>query len=355
MKKQTLNIFEILSVYDKELVHSAMIKFFMVHYNEFSKEYFGIEQFDIIELEKSIKVAGKRIRYDIMVYDNEKKPIMIIENKFKATPTTKQLELYDKSFNECNNIKKILMVFMKQQIPSVVQEYCENNKWNIKAYFDIESSESLYNYLKNSNNNKMNDLDLNFIIDSYKNFLEKYFNDINEIVNKKNYVPFNPINRFIHSQYLAYIQSKIANKAKINFQKDFEMTNDGGGNTIPSVAFWSKVTSSSLKEVVKYIAFGIDGDSIKISIHYLRSSNKEVVEEIINNTITKFKPIVECCKILKFQEKRRSVNQKNGSEVGKTSCYSFFTCIINNSYSIEDIVEESATLMVSVLDNEFFK
>ena len=373
------NVFEILATADKELVHSSMLKFLLLDERFKLNEYFVLPQHNNLNviLEYSEKVDNKRLRFDIVgcessekLNDEQKpkgifnkdskvKPIFIIENKFKATPTKNQLKLYDdflKPYKPDREIKKILMVFMRQQVPSVVQDYCCDNKWLIKSYFDFDNNDSLYNFLIDLKiDNSALDTNTKYIIRSYISYLRKYYDAIKELISCTNYVEFNPDNRFIHSQYMMYLQAKIADKANdIIKAKGFNVTNDGGGNTIPNVAFWNKVTSPELEKVIKWISFGIDGNSFKLSVHYLRSEN-ELFNKKIKPVTDAVTPITENLKTLVFTTlKKTEVKQNDTSNKDKTSCYSLFSFQANENIPVEDIIQESAFVLEAFLNHEVF-
>jgi hypothetical protein len=313
-------------------------------------------RFDIVGCESDEKLSEEQKQNDIFNKNSKVKPLFIIENKFKATPTKKQLELYDAFLKEKEaKIPKILMVFMKQQVPSVVREYCEANKWIIKSYFDFENNDSLCNLLMNADMDNMElDNNTNFIIRSYTSYLRKYYEAIKKLIESSNYVEFKPDNRFIHSQYMMYLQARIANKAeKIIKEKNFNMTNDGGSNTIPSVAFWNTVTSPELKEIIKWLSFGIDGNSFKLSVHYLRIKS-ELFKEKIDTIVEKTTPITKDLKTLKFSLKKTEVKQKDTSNKDKTSCYSLFSFQADEKLLINDIIQDSAVILEAFLNHKVF-
>lgn len=118
------NIFKILGTSDKELVHSAFLKFLLKEKKEAFCSFFGIDvpEFSTVTLEKQRSVVdtlknGKvqkvKGRIDVKAVNSETYPVLIIENKFKSFPGRKQLEKYDRIYESFSDPKpvKLLICF----------------------------------------------------------------------------------------------------------------------------------------------------------------------------------------------------------------------------------------------------
>ncbi len=191
------NIFEILSKDDKELIHSAFVKFLITENDLFYKLICKITDSDIKyfigiepELEKSYKssekdISGKsinkRYRFDIQVKHEEKNndkkksvdSFLIIENKFKSFPYKQQLQDYEKiikkEYPNCKRIYKILICFDKKYAPSL-------NDWLVVDYSEI------LRFLKDQFINIKN-CEKRIFINHYVSFLELYIDDYKKYIN----------------------------------------------------------------------------------------------------------------------------------------------------------------------------
>lgn len=278
------NIFNILSVADKELVHSSIIKLLLE--NSLINDFFPkLENtFGEIEVEISNKVDRKLLRLDILGYskDDPKKIEFIIENKFKATPTIEQLKLYDEFLSKrdaSRSALKYLLVFCKTQVPSDVKKYCELNKWILISYFTFEDDDknSLLSFLEKMP--KLDDDKKQFLITEYRDYLLSIKEDLSFLFKDDKMYNSRKLEqcstnlkklRDLKFRYLLHIQSLLSNN--IIKLSDWEVTtsNDGGSRPVPSVPFWKG-----------NFMFTIDGDSLKIGFSYSHT-NAETAEQLKN-------------------------------------------------------------------------
>jgi len=94
------NIFTILAKDDKELVHSAFLKFLLGRYPDLYETLFNIAdvRFKEPQIEQSYTLKdllnpsanSQTYRIDIEVISTDGSEIVVIENKFKSFPTLKQ-------------------------------------------------------------------------------------------------------------------------------------------------------------------------------------------------------------------------------------------------------------------------
>lgn len=217
------NIFNILSAGNKELVHSSMLKLLCeIREFDFIKRFLSIEDkhenLKII-LEKSERVIinengkGKLIRFDLLGESHDKVHFLI-ENKFKATPSVKQLELYDKT--KKNRTKKFLMVFHTNQVTSDVRIYCEQNGWELRSYFSDGDSEnqSLLSFLISLSVNDSLAENLKLLISEYTNYLKSIHEDIQHLKNNSNYITDRQIDEWLETNKL----NGILNRRELKFQ-----------------------------------------------------------------------------------------------------------------------------------------
>lgn len=335
------NIFEILSVADKELVHSAMLQFF-IESDNWKGDFFKFLDYPLdkekvvfypkLEYSNNLQIEDtkkKRIRFDLVLFEDKEqtKPILIIENKFKATPTVEQLELYDKFINpkesnsskkepiSFNDVKKILFVFSMDSVSGPIIGYCEKHKWEIVPYvkaFDEKST--LLEFLVSKVNEKKycpTDEKEKLFISDYIELLKGHQCKIIELIKPDKepwtFPKYDEKNRFYYLQFLLFIQKKIYHQLALNqdfpilesnqdfpilssnpdFRIKFSLNIDGGRNNTPSVNFWldSDVGKGCNIHAV-YVS--IDGDNLRLGFQYERPENanpisKEFIDNFINS------------------------------------------------------------------------
>jgi hypothetical protein len=319
------NIFNVLSVADKELVHSSIIKLLIDEKElNFTKTFLDIDHFSgdskLEEVKKNS--IGKSIRLDIVGFDDSKKTTykFIIENKFKTTPTINQLEHYD-ALNEINSAKKFLLVFSKDQVPSDVFQYCDENHWQIKSYFnfDLSKKDSLLELLQEMP--KLKDEKKQYLITEYQEYLSSIKEDLSflfkndEMYNSikiENYLKENNSQslklREVKFRYLLHIQALLSKKITNFVEWKIVTSNDGGSRPVPSVPFWKE-----------NFMVTIDGDSLKIGFSY--HHNKAAIAEQLKNIL--LEKINDCGIIENFSGKQIKNTIKNDKISSVISLVSF--------------------------------
>ena len=317
--------------------------------NDLAKLVVNLEVTGNVKIEEKNKPLTKKLRFDIVINNNVldnilNAPFMIIENKYKATPTQNQLELYDTYlFQNGLSPIKVLMVFFEEQIPSDVKSYCDLHNWKIKSYFTInESNSSLFDYLNNvnieyySNPNKKKQI---FLIDEYKAYLNAVQGEIKTIINESSMLSteYFKNNRDFWFKYLLYIQGliskRISEKLEVtNCEIVYKSGNDGGSNVIPSVVFWFK----------KIYFFGIDGNSLKIGFWYEHNDNsilerKKLLIEALENSIYINGLILS---------DKGVINNPNVKDKNGTSVMSLASFYLDKWQNKNDFIEDSAKLFI---------
>jgi hypothetical protein len=362
------NLFRIIESADKEMIHSAMVKFFMeTFWNDPMLDCFHLKTFkdknltiqleeshtydpksinsknsatvsekpnnDKSKVKKSKKLEKVRIRFDIVGRIDNDRPAFIIENKFKAVPTKAQLESYDKALSVLwgyekddpnKNLVKVLMVFSAQQISKSLWEHLNKNKWVVTSYLSINDKKdknvtSFFDTLKTlppfDDPNKLPpnptdidpDLNLNYIVTSYRDRLKDYDDIFTTILNSEHYLKYGTegklslgnseveskglATRFIYLQYLISIQQQIderlqplKNEGKI---KEYTMSNNGGSQVVPSVAFWFNVPNVHSSARFHALYFSIDGMTAKIGFCYTRANGEKIDIEKVREFLVK--------------------------------------------------------------------
>lgn len=95
------NIFHVLNKDDKELIHSAMLKYLFETDPTYIISLLGVENPEdyFIDLEKRYSIpndqeGNKNVRFDLQMINMEEQKIIVIENKFKCFPYKEQLKDY---------------------------------------------------------------------------------------------------------------------------------------------------------------------------------------------------------------------------------------------------------------------
>lgn len=358
------NIFDILSVADKELVHSAMLQFFIESDNwkgDFFEFLVGKKKdvfYPKLEYSDSFQegTKKKRIRFDLVLFEDKEqtKPILIIENKFKATPTVEQLKLYDefiyhKKLNSSKKepISKILFVFSLDSVSGNISDYCKNNNWNIMPYItNLSGDSSLLKILKDKlegiSAEKCNK-ELLFIRD-YSESIESYSTIFNGLLSSRNFPKYVKDNKFEYRQFLINFQKRIWEKLDISEKLKEKIDVGIGTNDTPSVHFWFKLGeeySRWNKRGIVAIYSAIDGSTFKLGIEFEKekSENLEVKDLIneLNNT-----KLFEC-----FNQKDE-IKRKNKS-LKKTSVHAVFTKKLDPYDAVKSVEK------VSYFTKEYFE
>jgi len=354
------SIFDVLYAADKELVHSAMLKFLI----EFEGTKKGV--LDLLEpktfhsetvfpiLEKIYPTEnGNRVRFDLVLFnrrDNQlTNPLLVIENKFKATPTITQLKSYDEFLKE-KNIKKVLFVFSLETVSYTHEKYCIQNGWAIISYLPIslvENGCSVLETLERLNNreNKEHNTKEWFLVNEYITSLQGYRKKFNEYIILPVFPKYQPEKRFFHFQFLLYFQRKIWSKIlglNTNLEKFVDV--GYGTNTVPSIHFWLPFNDIGVYQKLGVCAVytAIDGSTFKLGVFY----NKTVAGDC-KYIVEKIKLCLDGQEILKFKEKRIKWSKENRRE---NSVYAPFSCDLHNMKDSENEInlEEIETKLVQI-------
>ncbi len=348
---EQINLFNILSVADKELTHSAIIKLLIEQDNSFLKQ-FGISTNNLfVETEKSYKSnTNNRIRFDIIGLkkndDDVKNISFIIENKFKVSPTVSQLEAYD-DFFEKNNVTpiKILMVYFAEQIPSDVRKYCNENKWFILPYFTTKTEDSsFFKYLKKIDMSSFS-CKIKFLVKEYINYLSASWSTLCEKIKderlflKKDFDEMDCLfdrNRDVWFRYLMHIQSLISKY--INDNVKYISSNDGGARPISTIVFWLE----------NNLYFGVDGNTVRLGAVY-NHENRQIIEDIKSDFI-KDPSIVTTLlnENIEFKIKQTALKPKNKKD--NNSVFALISYDFNNWTNKEEFAKASGKILNNYYD-----
>jgi hypothetical protein len=430
--KGRYNIFRIIESSDKELMHSSMVKFFIENnWNNLSEcfrlnddvkdlninleESHSYKVEDLSKKRLSVKTKDNddtstpdfgfdqnkknvRIRFDIVGRrKNDKTLAFVIENKFKAIPTINQLKIYDAAIErECPGQekdkypKKILMVFLRQQISRELNAYLEEHEWVAVPYLDdIESTDvspggeehpSLSGILKKIDTS-LYDTDRKYIIEKYRERLDEHQAAINKLWKSPYIVTYNgpkipltivtdvqglikrepndsPIeSRFLFLQYLIALQHSIdAILRKKAPGISYDLSNNGSSQTVPSVAFWRNFTNSANANIPT-IYFSIDGMTAKIGLNFPKNKGEYIEKELDDIRNFMVKKISERKHIGFYSsdvEKKKNskpfqpadAERSNGSSVYALFCFSI------KESTREEFTEQSARLIEHIFSEE---
>jgi hypothetical protein len=294
----------------------------------------------------------------------------LLENKFKATPSTNQLALYDDALKDKKNenAKKFLMVFSLDQLPSDVSVYCKDNDWAMKTYFaksdksNDSKNVSLLTFLKSLDLSLIKCEKKKFLIQEYRDYLECIFEQVKVLTQDEKYLTSSTISnkssekhasnkqilnsRELHFQYLLYIQSLITGRLE-NKGFEFKSNNDGVKNNIPSIALWKD--SKEEKKSIKSLYFGIDGDSLKVGVLFKRKDGELIRNEVELIQLEMEDKITKDIHYL-IPTKQNPSKIKMDKNSTKLSVFSLFTFKVVEGSSKEEVVNDAVKLVEHYFD-----
>ena len=409
------NIFSIVSAADKEMAHSAMVNHYVSRHLEAFLQYFveerirtrleGVLRVNLkghLEVGRSISLENgtresMRLRFDIAFFPEnyndkelrEKMPVIVIENKFKATPTLQQIMFYDNFLKESGSggCLKILMVFMLEQVDARLKEYCDcpkkkdangnvipdvsENKWIIIPYLPspfVDSNGqgnkgcSFLSFMEESisrSEGTKSDND-RWIFYQYRDYLLSYHKRLASMFSDEYFREYDISIRFEYSQYQLFIQKLIYDaivgscKEKEDEVPKMELERSDGSNRDPSVAFWHTNENKNTMGLLTSFFFSIDGMTPKIGFQYFKAQSKHVdtlkdafLNNIYEEGLLGISPLKPKANTRKFKNEKS--NGRN--EWSVYSLYTFDICKVNGNLATREQVVSSCAKLVK----DYFK
>lgn len=156
----SFNYFRVLAGADKEMMHSAMLGYILRDHPKLAGRLFPDFPTPCrrVELEKPYTVemaavgnagrGNKRLRIDLEVLGNDERRLLVIENKFKAFPTLRQLECYDDIYAPMIGLTKTcyLVCFAGEHVPFQNKGKIRTRtlEWSILTYRTVVEAMSVY-------------------------------------------------------------------------------------------------------------------------------------------------------------------------------------------------------------------
>jgi len=171
----SLNYFSIMEAADKEMTHSAMLRFLLHNappvlalFSPFVRHENALR----VSLEETRKTGNnKRARFDLVARSGGQ--TLVVENKFKSFPTAAQLKRYDDVLrgvkDDFPNPVKYLLCFDTAALAGLV-ETNKANSWHTIGYDDIRAAVS--RWLDGEGRNAP--LETRVLCEHYVRFLEAY-------------------------------------------------------------------------------------------------------------------------------------------------------------------------------------
>ncbi len=372
---EDFNIFEILSAGDKELVHSSIFKELLTHpatkeafakllgitLNSLNKDTVHIESpfsFDIVANGKEIQ---KKLRFDLLI--GEKRYFnAVIENKFKAIPTKSQLELYDQFFQAPGSlgfspgIKKVLIVFSLDIIPSSVVKYADENNWNIVPYvnYSNDHKDSIMGFVQDAIN--MVDPEqypkFRFLLIEYLEFLKPLYEGLQKII-QSNRLEFNSLpaanSRFHLRNYICYLLTEVQKRIPESdvYLTEWHVHSDGGANTTPCAS----LHRTFQYEEISVLFFEFQGSTLKCGFCFNPDSEasrivtlKKQLFDFVDNTLKN-----KGYKILGVKIPIKPKEQvKQGSATSMAFSFNLGNNEMNYSVSKDEVLDEISKLLTEV-------
>lgn len=158
----SFNIFTTLSKDNKELTHTAFLKFLLLEDKSFSKKLFGVNvQLNESEIKLEQKL-NKKLRADLKIDAPSLK--LVLENKFKSLPQEEQLNNYSKVLDG-KNFQKFLLYFQSGATFKLPAD------WRYITYDDVNAA--ITEYLDCSSSLAV---EKKIFLKHYQQFLRNYIN-----------------------------------------------------------------------------------------------------------------------------------------------------------------------------------
>ncbi len=253
------NLFEILFKDDKELSHSAAVKFLLEENDGF---YFTLLQCNkplnpVVILEYKL---NKYNRADILIIGEDK--VIIIENKFKCLPYKTQLEEYSHELNQKfpgKKTEKYLLYFHKSDDFDIPED------WKQITYYELKSALENYVPTITAPDKKMF---LQHYLESLKNYTEKYL----VIKEGNNLEPFFKGEEGNYGFWLNLIFHEL--KSIICKKRDYRVFVGSGNTYVPFINVhhpdWTYEKRDNVEAVIQ-----LNGQKLKYYMHLDRIHNQQ--------------------------------------------------------------------------------
>ena len=246
------------------------------------------------------------------------------------------------------------MVFMQEQIDGVLSEFIKD-RWKVIPYISFEvGAKSMISFLekKISVMGNVEDAEVKWIDGSYCHYLKGFQGSIQQLLEYPNFPPFELKNRFLYMQFLLLVQKQLVDRLKamsperIHFDlKNLGISNNGGRNTYPGVAFWMGNHNKQTKDVFESSFFGIDAVTPKMGLYYSRANGekaKELAEKFYTDsgwsTLPKDSPVVP-------NDRKMIVKNEKTDDIGRKSVCAIETFTIN-PFDRGIVLDKLAEMMV---------
>lgn len=330
---KTFNIFEVLSKHDKELSHSAFIRFLLDQEDGFFLEKLFGEKGKKYKICLEVKLK-KANRIDILLESDT--DIIAIENKFKYLPSVVQLNNYTIALNEKfpgRQIKKIVFYFSEGSNFSLPDD------WSSITYSDLY--DHIIEYLKSSKNICC---DKRILIEHYSRSLEYYIDKYKHLKDPKrnilkDHFSKNKENKF----WLTLMFHELAHHFK---SLDYETWVGAGGTYMPVMNIHLDAWKSEINGTPYEFVIQLNGKNLKYYAHLKGIENKQsVIEQEIQRL-----------KNAGFQE-RPSGKFKNKVSIKSNTCYIYQEDLLtvmeqnNDLVSLENIQLTIQELISKIADS----
>lgn len=327
MTFKSFNFFKVLEKDNKELVHSAFLKYLMQLNNTFYTDFIEIEKhFLEPKLERQYSLSKKeKGRFDIEAISEDNATLVVIENKFKSFPYREQFFLYDKILKKHHKDKiifRLLICFDK----SFVENY---QGWIIADYSDL-----LLFIEKHYNMDSQEDHSI--FIRHYYNALSDYFQqyrrlgeDFRELFSDL----FNDSNKFWLKLFYSALKVRLESyMAKNGIEAEIYVNN--GNTTVPLINIVPKGWTIDNNELL----IQMQGNDIKF---YSHSKNKPFLSDIKGFAQKQFSDIP-------YEYKKETKRQSNTQFILKTKLLQENTPI-DVDYLFNRIIQFYITLNENVI------
>ncbi len=261
------NIFKILSKDDKELIHSAFLRFMLGNSMTVATKILGISP---SEIKNIVLESGKNYkRLDIKIHHLGDEIVYVVENKFKSFPDEQQLKEYDEliaTSHPGSKCVKILICFDKSTISF------DHREWNPISY------EEIANFVESINSHEF-DGDKLVFVQHYYNFLKEYI-DYYATLKTNCYSIFKNEKNSDNKFWLRLIMNSVINYIKVN------ITDENYQYHSTKVPLWNIIPKKWENNGIE-ILIQFQGADVKL---YTHTSDKDFVRIAVKRVQSKMGP-----------------------------------------------------------------
>jgi len=328
MALRNFNFFRTLDKDNKELVHSAFIKYLMQYNDIFYTEFIKTDKRYVEpKLEKQYTLTKKQKgRVDIESVSEDNSTLVIIENKFKSFPYQEQFLFYDRILKKHHKDKKIIKLLI-----CFDKEFAENySGWIVRDYRDLLTFIAAH-YPMDSRD------DHSVFIRHYYNALNEYFQEYGKLEQNFRELFLNlksDSNKFWLKLFYSALKVRLETYISENDIDAYVYINNGN-TTVPLLNIVPKSWNIHNNELL----IQLQGNDIKF---YSHSNNKPFLSNMVEFARLQFPEIP-------YEYKKESNRNSKTQFILKTKVLDEIPSIVNVDFLFELVIKFYTALTENVI------